>query len=94
MAKQFKSPVYKTVSHTKSRSNSFLMRPKITKLLKLVLTATLAFALVMPGFSLAQDKDKKERKTKQTVAMSQAVYESLQEIQELVELTELGKLPA
>jgi tetratricopeptide (TPR) repeat protein len=62
------------------------MRPKITKILKLFFTATLAIALVMPGVSLAQDNEKKERKTKETVAMSQAVYEKLQEIQELVEL--------
>jgi tetratricopeptide (TPR) repeat protein len=34
---------------------------------------------------IKKDEDKKERKTKQTVAMSQQVYESLTEIQELIE---------
>jgi tetratricopeptide (TPR) repeat protein len=43
----------------------------------------LALTLAAPGISLAQEE--KERKTKQTVAMSQAVFEKLQEIQELVE---------
>ena len=47
-----------------------------------ILTVSLSVLLVSPVY--AQDDDK-ERKTKQTVAMSQPVYESLMEIQELVE---------
>ena len=46
----------------------------------LVLTACLSLAMAIPA--AAQNN---ERKTKQTVAMSQAVYEKLTEIQELVE---------
>ncbi len=46
----------------------------------LALTACLSLALANPA--LAQEE---ERKTKQTVAMSQSVYEKLTEIQELVE---------
>jgi tetratricopeptide (TPR) repeat protein len=37
------------------------------------------------GNSMAQDSDKKERKTKETLAMSQQVYEKLTEIQEMIE---------
>ena len=47
-----------------------------------VLTVSLSVLLASPVY--AQDDDK-ERKTKQTVAMSQPVYEALMEIQELVE---------
>ena len=42
-------------------------------------------ALSLAGGALAQDKKKDERKTKETVAMSQQVYEKLSEIQEMVE---------
>ncbi len=42
-------------------------------------------SLMLANPVLAQNKDKKTRKTKQTVAMSQQVYESLVEIQNLVE---------
>lgn len=45
-----------------------------------ILAATLCFALALPA--VAQDD---ERKTKQTVAMSQSVFEKLTEIQTLVE---------
>ncbi len=46
----------------------------------LLLGGLLSLALVSPAMA-----QKEERKTKQTVAMSQKVYEKLQEIQELVE---------
>jgi tetratricopeptide (TPR) repeat protein len=39
---------------------------------------------------IKKDEDKKERKTKQTVAMSQQVYESLTEIQELIEAEDIS----
>ena len=47
-----------------------------------VLTVSLSVLLASPVY--AQDDDK-ERKTKQTVAMSQPVYDALMDIQELVE---------
>ncbi len=47
------------------------------------LTILLSLLLALPA--TAQDKKKSERKTKQTVAMSQPVYEKLMEIQEFVE---------
>jgi tetratricopeptide (TPR) repeat protein len=46
---------------------------------------TLAMVLGATGNALAQDEKKNQKKTKETVAMSQAVYERLTEIQELVE---------
>lgn len=52
------------------------------RLTTLALCATMSLALASPA--LAQQK-KEERKTKQTVAMSQSVFEKLTEIQELVE---------
>ncbi len=45
----------------------------------------LALALSLAPMADAQNKKKETRKTKQTVAMSQQVYEKLTEIQELVE---------
>ncbi|MGD9021617.1 MAG: hypothetical protein PVF46_07445, partial [Lysobacterales bacterium] len=48
-----------------------------------IVSVFLAVFLSSPA-AFAQD-DKKERKTKQTVAMSQPVYEALLEIQELLE---------
>jgi tetratricopeptide (TPR) repeat protein len=52
-----------------------------------LIVATVAGALLLgsAGGVFAQKKDEKSRKTKETVAMSQAVYEKLTEIQELVE---------
>ncbi|MBT8072789.1 MAG: tetratricopeptide repeat protein [Xanthomonadales bacterium] len=47
-----------------------------------VLTVSLSVLLASPVYAQSDDK---ERKTKQTVAMSQPVYEALMEIQELVE---------
>ena len=53
--------------------------------MKLIVAGFLSLCLVsVSSQALAQDKGK-DRKTKQTVAMSQKVYESLTEIQELVE---------
>jgi tetratricopeptide (TPR) repeat protein len=49
----------------------------------LLLAAACALLLAAPA--VAQDDDQGERKTKQTVAMSQKVYEKLTEIQELME---------
>ena len=46
------------------------------------LLPALLLILALPATGLAQ---KEERKTKQTVAMSQKVYEKLVEIQELIE---------
>ena len=50
------------------------------------LTAGLAVILAVLLASPVSAQEKKERKTKQTVAMSQPVYEKLMEIQELVEV--------
>jgi tetratricopeptide (TPR) repeat protein len=49
-----------------------------------LLAAAVMFCLLL-GSTIALAQDDKERKTKQTVAMSQQVYEKLTEIQELVE---------
>jgi tetratricopeptide (TPR) repeat protein len=51
----------------------------------IVAAFAVSFLLALPGMAIAQDKEKSERKTKETVAMSQQVYEKLTEIQELVE---------
>ena len=50
----------------------------------LVPALTGAFSVLLASTAIAQD-DGSERKTKETVAMSQQVYESLVEVQELVE---------
>ncbi len=47
--------------------------------------AVVLTVMIASPVSAAKDKEKKTRKTKQTVAMSQPVYEALMEIQELVE---------
>ena len=52
---------------------------------KLCLVAGLATLLAALVASPVAAQEKKERKTKQTVAMSQQVYETLMEVQELVE---------
>ena len=53
--------------------------------MKLIVAGLLSICLAgVSSHALAQDKDK-AKKTKQTVAMSQKVYEKLTEIQELVE---------
>jgi tetratricopeptide (TPR) repeat protein len=48
-----------------------------------ILCGLISLALAMPAF--AQEDQQQERETKQTAAMSQAVYEQLTEVQELVE---------
>jgi tetratricopeptide (TPR) repeat protein len=55
--------------------------------MNLIVVGFLSFCLIgVSSQALAQQKAGKDRKTKQTVAMSQKVYESLTEIQELVEI--------
>jgi len=51
----------------------------------LVAIFSVFLSVLLTSSVAAQDNKKKERKTKQTVAMSQPVYEALIEIQELVE---------
>ena len=53
----------------------------MSKLIVTVLTGALLLGSANGIFA----QDKKQRKTKETVAMSQSVYEKLTEIQELVE---------
>ena len=63
---------------TASESSTFRswLLPAFSALLSLMLAST----------AVAQkDKEESKRKTKETVAMSQQVYESLVEVQELVE---------
>jgi len=56
------------------------------KLLNKSLLVTTLLSVMLASAAVAQDKDDgSERKTKETVAMSQQVYESLVEIQEFVE---------
>jgi tetratricopeptide (TPR) repeat protein len=56
-----------------------------------LVTGSIAFLSLLLAFpAAAQDKEKKTRKTKTTVAMSQQVYESLLEIQELVEVEDMA----
>ncbi|MGD9264664.1 MAG: hypothetical protein PVJ71_02675, partial [Lysobacterales bacterium] len=64
----------KSLNRTKSWRNLWLFA---------IVSVFLAGFLASPV--MAQDDEKKERKTKQTVAMSQPVYEALLEIQELLE---------
>ena len=51
----------------------------------LIVALTILLSLSLASPATAQDKEKDKRKTKQTVAMSQPVYEKLMEIQEAVE---------
>ena len=58
----------------------------MTNFARKVFVAFTALVLVLTSVSaLAQRNDDKEKKTKETVAMSQQVYEQLTEIQELIE---------
>jgi tetratricopeptide (TPR) repeat protein len=59
------------------------MKHYVTKLIVALVTGLLVIGSV--GSVLAQDKKDEEKKTKETVAMSQQVYEKLVEIQELIE---------
>ena len=56
----------------------------ISKLVVAIITGTLLLGSASDVFA-QRNKDKSTKKTKETVAMSQAVYEDLTEIQELVE---------
>jgi len=51
----------------------------------LIPACTTLLSVMLASSAFAQEKAKSERKTKETVAMSQQVYESLVEVQELVE---------
>ena len=62
------------------------MKPKFTKFIVALMTAVLVIGSASTALAQVQRKDdKKEQKTKETVAMSQQVYEKLSEIQELIE---------
>ena len=73
-----KGQIVRKASANSTRKNWLV--PALTVLLSVVLAAT-ATAQV----KRKDDNDGSDRKTKETVAMSQQVYESLTEIQELVE---------
>ena len=88
MAKPWKSLAYKTNSPMKLLNKKLMAGNTSNTSLRmrwLVAGFAALFALLATSPVTAQNKDKKERKTKQTVAMSQPVYEKLMEIQELVE---------
>lgn len=55
-------------------------------------TVILSMLLASPAMAQRAAQDKGERKTKQTVAMSQPVYEALMEIQELVEAEQFADI--
>jgi tetratricopeptide (TPR) repeat protein len=57
----------------------------ISKLTVILVTAFMVFGVAGSAFAQQRADEKKERKTKETVAMSQQVYEKLSEIQELIE---------
>ena len=86
MVKPWKSLACRINSPMKLLNKSFMVRTISTKsircnLLSICLAAGFAVLIALP----AAAQEKKTRKTKQTVAMSQQVYEELMEIQELVE---------
>lgn len=62
-----------------------LLNKSLIRKIWLVPALTGVFSVMLASTAIAQDDSKKERKTKETVAMSQQVYESLVEVQELVE---------
>ena len=67
------------------------MKPKFTKFIVALMTAVLVIGSASTALAQVQRKDdKKEQKTKETVAMSQQVYEKLSEIQELIEAKDLS----
>ena len=57
----------------------------MTNIARKVFVALTALILVLTSVSALAQRDDKEKKTKETVAMSQQVYEQLTEIQELIE---------
>jgi tetratricopeptide (TPR) repeat protein len=65
------------------------MNRLVSKLAKTLIAG--AFLAGVSGVVLAQEDDGSERKTKETVAMSQQVYEQLMEVQELVEAKDYAK---
>jgi tetratricopeptide (TPR) repeat protein len=65
------------------------MNRLVSKLAKTLIAGV--FLASVSGVVLAQDNDGSERKTKETVAMSQQVYEQLMEVQELVEAKDYAK---
>lgn len=87
MVKPWKFLAYRTNSPMKSLNKRMLVvaasKISIRKLWSFAGLAILVLALAAPAS--AQKNKKKTRKTRQTVAMSQPVYEKLIEIQELVE---------
>lgn len=83
---------YRTSSLMKLLNKSLTVHFTMSKRLhSMICGAGLAvlFAVLLTSPAIAQ-QDKNERKTKQTVAMSQPVYEALTEIQELVEADDFG----
>jgi len=60
------------------------------RILWLVAVISVFLSVFLTSPAIAQSDDKDERKTKQTVAMSQQMYEALLEIQELVEADEFS----
>jgi tetratricopeptide (TPR) repeat protein len=65
------------------------MNRLVSKLAKTLIAGV--FLAGVSGIVLAQENDGSERKTKETVAMSQQVYEQLMEIQELMEAKDYAK---
>ena len=65
------------------------MNRLVSKLAKTLIAGI--FLAGVSGVVLAQENDGSERKTKETVAMSQQVYEQLMEIQELMEAKDYAK---
>ena len=61
------------------------MKPKFTKFIVALMTAVLVIGSASSVMAQVKRKEDKEQKTKETVAMSQQVYEKLSEIQELIE---------
>jgi len=61
------------------------MKPKFTRFIVALMTAILVIGSASSAMAQVKRKDDEEKKTKETVAMSQQVYEKLSEIQELIE---------
>jgi len=67
-----------------------MAKPRLKVWLLTGLTLLLSLLLAFPAMAQKKDDKKDDRKTKQTVAMSQPVYEKLIEIQEFVEAEDFG----
>ena len=67
------------------------MKQKFTKFIVALMTAILVLGVASTAMAQAKAKSDKEQKTKETVAMSQQVYEQLMEIQELMEAKDYAK---